>query len=318
MGNGGRKGARPRKRVSLPPGSRPRSDLPQWGSRQWHAVVRPQNFAFYRKVETLYKFRVFSSMKDERRLREIIEQNTVHFSRADKLNDLFDMAVRHKITPAQSKAATRRRVLRDLERLMRAHVPALTEAEIQEHLGNARKEKLANFEQQATEQSRVRLANEFPIFCLSSDNRRPAQWAYYAADCSGVCIHFDARLESKSPFAFARMVEYQVQRPFLPIPMNLDHTEVARRIALVKHTDWKHEREYRVLGHSDIGINFRNFDGTSAQFEPALITGITVGTRMPQKRVAIIRRLAAQHAPAIPVFRAVPKRASFTCSIDPL
>jgi hypothetical protein len=292
--------------------------MPDWGSRKWHALVKPQNFAFYRGIETLYKFRTFSSKKDERRLREILEEHTVHFSRPDKLNDLFDMAIRHKITRAANDASTRRRLVRDLKRLMREHVPALSEKLIEEKLAYTRTAKFEEIERQVSEQSRNRLAAEFPVFCLSSDNRRPAQWAYYAADCSGVCIHFDARLESKSPFAFARMVEYQIRRPFVPIPMTLNGTELAKRIALIKHTDWKHEREYRVLGHTDIGVNFRSFDGNSAQFGPALITGITVGVRMPAKKIAIIRRLAKQHAPEIPIFRANPKRDSFTCSIDPL
>jgi hypothetical protein len=305
-------------RFRLPPGSEPRADLPAWGSRKWQAVVRPQNFAFYRGIDTLYKFRAFTSKKDESRVREIIEHHTVYFSPPDKLNDLFDMAVLHKITGDKTKPATRRRVLRDLERLMRQHTPALMENVIRKQLDCARTADLGALEQQASEQSQARLAREFPVFCLSSDNTRPAQWAYYAADNTGLCIHFDSRIQSRSPFAFARTVEYQDKRPSLPIPLVLDNTEVARRVALIKHTDWKHEREYRVLGHSGIEQNFKSFDGSKAEFAAPLILGITVGNRMSKERVAVIRKMASAHTPEIPLFRANPRRETFTCSIDPL
>lgn len=305
-------------RFRLPPGSEPRADLPPGGSPQWHALVRPQNFAFYRGIDTLYKFRAFTSKKDESRLREIVEQHTVYFSPRDRLNDMFDMAVRHEIRGDKAKPATRRRVLRDLERLMREHTPPLTEADIQKQLDLTRTADLIDLERQATEQSRTRLAKEFPIFCLSSDNTRPAQWAYYAGDNTGVCIHFDSRIQSRSPFAFARMVEYQEKRPSLPIPLTLDHNEVARRVALIKHLDWQHEREYRVLGHSDIGINFTSYDGRRGEFAAPLILGITVGNRMKRKKVDVVRKMASEHTPQIPVFRANPRPDTFNCSIDPL
>lgn len=311
-------GRRASKRFALPPGTSVRSDLPPWGSRAWHTAVRPQNFAFYGGIDTLYKFRALNSPTAVARFQEIIERNTVYFAPRDAMNDLFDMAVRHVITGDKSKPATRARVLRDAERLIRAHVPPIPEPEIQHHLEYFRVVDLTEIERQATDASRANLSKEFPVFCLSADNTHPAQWAYYAADNTGACIHFDCRLLSSSPFAFARKVEYQEERPAVPIPMTLTDTEVARRVALIKHTDWQHEREYRVLGHTDIGINFKSFDGRKAEFDGALIVGITVGVRMEPTKVDLVRNIAAAHVPPIPLFRANPRPDTFTCSIDPL
>jgi hypothetical protein len=305
-------------RFHLPPGALARPDLPRWGSPAWHKVVGPQNFAFYRGIDTLYKFRKLSSTLDEERFRAIIEHSTVYFAPHDTLNDMYDMAIRHVITGDKANPATRRRVMRDLERLMRASDPPVPEDTIRQQLKYYQTADLAELERQATEASRARLATEYPIFCLTSDNTRPAQWAYYAADNTGVCIHFDSRLQSNSPFAYARMVEYQDARPSLPIPLTLEGTEVARRVALIKHKDWRHEREYRVLGHKDIGINFRSFDGRKAEFDPALIVGITVGGRMPKKKVELVRSIATARVPPIPVFRANTRPDTFTFSIERL
>ena len=266
----------------------------------------------------MFKFRAFTSKKDELRVREIVEQHTVYFSPRHKLNDMFDMAVRHEIMGDKTNPATRRRVLRDLERLMRQHTPPLAEEVIRQQLEYTRTADLVDLEHQASTQSQARLAKEFPVFCLSSDNTRPAQWAYYAGDNTGVCIHFDSRIQSSSPFAFARMVEYHNRRPFLPIPLSLNSNEVARRVALIKHTDWKHEREYRVLGHSDIGINFRSFDCKRAEFSAQLIVGMTIGNRMNKRKEKILRQIASAHSPEIPLFRVNPRASTFACSIDPL
>jgi Protein of unknown function (DUF2971) len=211
------------------------------------------------------------------------------------------------ITGDKSKPATRRLVVQDAERLMRAQSPPIPEPEIQQHLDYLRTVDLTEIERQATEASGANLAKEFPVFCLSANNTHPAQWAYYAADNTGVCIHFDCRLLSRSPFAFAREVEYQDARPAVPIPMTLSDTELARRVALIKHTNWQHEREYRVLGHTDIRINFKSYDGRKAEFDGALIVGITVGTRMEPTKVDLVRSVAAAHAPPIPLFRANPR-----------
>ena len=306
------------KRFPLPTGTVVLPGYPPWESPAWHTAVRPQNFAFYRGVDTLYKFRALTSPTDVARFRQIIEGNTVYFAPRDTLNDVFDMAIRHVIIGDKSKPPTRARVLRDAERLMRAHAPPIPEPEIQHQLEFFRTVDLTEIERQATEASRANLAKDFPVFCLSADNTHPAQWAYYAADNTGVCIHFDCRLLSSSPFAFARKVEYREARPAVPIPMTLSGTEVARRVALIKHTDWQHEREYRVLGHTDIGINFKSFDGRRAEFDGALIVGITVGVRMEPTQVDLVRRIAAAHVPPIPLFRANPRPDTFTCSIDPL
>ena len=302
----------------LPPGAEPRSDLPEWGSDAWHAVVAPQNYAFYEGIDTLYKYRAFATDEDERRVREILERNTVYFAARDRLNDTFDMAVRHEITGDRNDPTTRERVLGDLERLMRAHRPPLPEEQIRAGLDRTRCADLAELEGQATEQSRARLAKEFPIFCLASDIQRPAQWAYYAGDNTGLCIHFDARLESRSPFAFARRVEYQEARPALPIPLDIDSLEVARRVALIKHSDWDHEREYRLLAHPEIDLNLLEFDGSRGRFAGDLMVGITVGHRMEVAKVEQVRQLAQAHDPPIQLFRANPRPDTFSYSIDPI
>jgi hypothetical protein len=62
----------------------------------------------------------------------------------------------------------------------------------------------------------ARLRNEFPMYCLTSDQRNVPMWAYYAGAHTGVCIHLDATI---APFGAAFKVFYEDEYPFLPQPV---------------------------------------------------------------------------------------------------
>jgi hypothetical protein len=51
---------------------------------------------------------------------------------------------------------------------------------------------LQRAEDEATRMSRERLRLEFPVFSLATKNTEALHWKEYAADFTGLCIHFDA------------------------------------------------------------------------------------------------------------------------------
>ena len=279
--------------------------------------MRPYHYAFQESVDTLYKFRPFRTKTDDRRLREIVEDSTIYFARRSQLNDPFDMAVRHEVRGDKNNPATRARIVADGERLLRQRRPRLPENLIREKLQELQVIPFDELERGATEDSRLMLDRDYPVFCLSAENRRPAQWAYYAGQSTGVCIHFDSRLSRHSPFALARRVQYREERLPLPIPLRISQHEVARRVGLIKHRDWQHEREYRLLSYPGIDLDLE-FHGQRAVFAPYLIVGITVGHLMPKKRVRAVCNIAFRHKPPIPAYRANPKADEFRFSIDPI
>ena len=163
----------------------------------------------------------------------------------------------------------------------------------------------------------ARLRNEFPMCCLSSDQRNIPMWAYYAGSHTGVCIHLDATI---APFGAAFKVFYQDDYPFLPQPVaGLKPRAVIKQCLLVKGKAWEHEKEYRL-------IDMPNFDGGPRTLDPPIsvqrttqtirfrrrhIVGLTCGARMDSLAIEGLARLCADRNPPIPIWQVKMARHKF-------
>jgi len=249
--------------------------------------IRGLNYAFKAGIHTLYKFKPFLTARDEAHVREILVDNKIYFARADELKDKTELQIRHEIWGDKADPETRRRVVADSERLMRAEVPTIPENSIQ-----------------ASRTSNESLRREFPVFSMAIRNTEPLHWKEYAGDSTGLCIHFDATsydaASVDSPFSVARLVEYMPARPPIPIPLNIEGTEVARRIALTKPLSYVGEIEYRLVvckGYS-AGIEIV---GQKGKFGARHIVGVTIGERMSDMQIAKVAAMAQHRDPAIPL-----------------
>jgi Cytochrome P450 len=61
--------------------------------------AKEYNYAFADGIDTLYKFKAFSTPFDERVVYEILVDHTLYFARADQLNDDTEMKIRPFMDP---------------------------------------------------------------------------------------------------------------------------------------------------------------------------------------------------------------------------
>jgi hypothetical protein len=163
----------------------------------------------------------------------------------------------------------------------------------------------------------ARLRNEFPMCCLTSDQRNVPMWAYYAGAHTGVCIHLDATI---APFGAAFKVFYEDEYPFLPQPVaGMKPRAVIKQCLLVKGKAWEHENEYRL-------IDMPNYDGGPRTLDPPIsvqrtdqlirfhkrhVVGLTCGARMDGHTIERLARLCADRTPRIPIWQVRTARDKF-------
>lgn len=264
--------------------------------------IRALNYAFKEGVHTLYKFKPFTTEFDEEVVRQILIDHEIYFARADELNDKTELQIRHEISGDESDPVTRAALLVDLERLMSED--SRSESFIRAQLKALETIDLRLAEDEATRLSRERLRREFPVFSLATRNTEALPWVQYAADFTGLCIHFDATsfdtTSIESPFAVARRVEYMPARPTIPIPLEIEPTELARRVGLTKPLSYIGEIEYRLVvcqGYS-AGIKIV---GQKGKFDGRHIVGVTIGERMTAPQIAKVVKMTQRRVPPIPL-----------------
>jgi hypothetical protein len=120
------------------------------------------------------------------------------------------------------------------------------------------------------------------VLCLTETPSNILMWAHYANCHTGVVLQF-ASLESSS-WAAARPVAYREKMPLL-----FDHDELLKFLTgrtaidkerfrlesvLTKSTDWRYEREWRVVWYGKEEIDYED-----TKFDPTELTGIYLGCR---------------------------------------
>jgi hypothetical protein len=276
-------------------------------------------FAVDAGVTTLYKFKAFEG-RSVRHVLGMLQDHRIFFSSQSQLNDVFDNrpAVRQ---PArlQTKAG-RRDYIQRVAAMLRRQRPRLTRSLIRDQLSQlnaASSAELAAHAQRAAEHLRLALDEAHPIFCLSRTQMNPLMWAHYAAAHTGVCIHFDARADRGSPFAYARRVQYRGVRPALEVATVPPAPDVLIDVlALTKSREWAYEQEFRLLGNLDHANGFARLDGKYAYFDAHLITGCTIGFAMSKRRQQKILAAAKAHRPALRVWRTRPHATRYALELE--
>lgn len=114
------------------------------------------------------------------------------------------------------------------------------------------------------------------IYCLSKDFLNEQLWAYYASSYAGYCIEYDLdRLMDKEQnfdFQYKFEVDYKEDVPTLGIEdmANIKGNFIQKMFA-TKKSDWKHEKEIRLV-FDQYGMK---------KFHPSAVTGIYFGVKTP-------------------------------------
>ena len=260
-------------------------------------------FAADEGVHTLYKFYPFGTVERRAWVREILVEHKIYFARPSQLNDPHDLRPLVRLRSGLSEREMRNFLRAEAERHWARQQPPPTANELARYRLRLASIDLQTFEDEALEKVRRRLEEHYRIFSLATERDRTDMWDEYADKSRGLCIHF--RSDAASPFGFAQRVIYQADRPELLLPFgDMSEQDVADRATLIKTAArWAKEVEYRLirypgLDYSEAGLRF---DGDYGHFPPEAITGITVGTDMPEEDQAVIVAYANQHSPRLRV-----------------
>jgi len=259
---------------------------------------RRRRFACDEGVATLYKFTPFDTPQRRKWVAEILQPpHRIYFAAPSQLNDELDLRPLVRLPTGIGERELRALLTADAEQHWARQPP--TAEQLARYRARLRTIDLDEFAREAEDRVHRRLENHYGVFSLACQRGLTEMWDEYADFRRGLCIHF--RADALSPFGYAQRAIYQAERPvlFLPLP---GEREVAD-IALLTKTAarWGKEREYRLLRfpaavYEEIGLRV---DRRYGYFRADTITGITVGTDMPQADIEIIKGFAHQFDPPL-------------------
>lgn len=149
------------------------------------------------------------------------------------------------------------------------------------------------------------------ILCFSEDPASTTMWAHYAESHTGVVLQFESSDERDSSWLLAQPVIYQTKKPSLPNALEwarafmdeiqLDWDEFLREYHFVKYTDWRYEREYRV-----VSAKKQEETGLYADylFHPEDLRGVVLGAKIDPQNEESIRGVIAMNYPNAIIYRA--------------
>src|SRR5665213_539277 len=256
-------------------------------------------FAWIEGHDTLYKFKSMAGNGCSE-VQDMIENSRIYFSIPDQFNDPFDCAPVCKPAKPLSDPAFIQELLADEERMMGESGKSPEEVE------ELRKSQVDVLQlgPAVTAQTRSVMRADVRMFCLTSRQDHPLQWAHYADSHRGVCLHF--RCKFGTLLGLARAVKYRKVREPVLVPLNYNPSpdHIADRMVQIKADFWRYESEYRIIGHDGADWGY-TLDGRFCSFPPKQLCGVTLGMGTGAADRQLIMSWAANHVPALRVYEAV-------------
>lgn len=260
-------------------------------------------FAHESVTEGLFKFRPYRTSDDIDRVKKLLS-GQLYFAMCDQLNDPFEMRI--ILSPEPSGSLRLKGVLKGM-----LNVPGL------KHLSPAKRLQRADqISNRLARQPQVlkvaatahyaRMRKECFLFCMSATRAHPLLWSHYADMHKGVCIQFD---HTKVPFAGSCKVEYSTQYPKVVYPFDDDISKLTQKGILTKAQYWSYEEEYRLfsvrMDNESWHLGLEWLDPHIATVREGLVTGITIGARMPEDVKQDLVNYCGENHPEIAVEQTV-------------
>ena len=261
-------------------------------------LPRRLGFAWAFGMDTLYKFKGFQGEQRSHVL-DMLRNSRVYFSAPHQFNDPYDLAPVLRLAGDPNDP----QFFEELQAQERAALIAdgMSEAEIDAYRKShgVTIDRLADG---AQTDLRQKLLAGTRVFCLTAERCHPLQWTHYADQHRGVCLHFACA--AGSVLGQARAVKYRREREPILIPLDRQSDdEITERMALTKADFWSYEQEYRVIAHDGVDSGVPLEKGFLQLGRP-ILTGVTLGMRMPSDDEVVILTEIQQVCPDIAVWKA--------------
>ncbi|MBB6249159.1 DUF2971 domain-containing protein [Rhodanobacter sp. A1T4] len=233
----------------------------------------PLHLYKYRSVPPFIEASAISckAEEDQSRVRGLFEKlmlgNELWFANSKSFNDPFDCRMRFDTSSYSSDLADKY-----IQFLVKK--TNITKIEATILVSNAQKKGSFTAQHLADllNEHNLNLRDKFGIFSASLDPRNPLMWAHYAQEHHGVCLQFEAAMDKL--FWRGMQVSYEDKFPIQSDPLGHDDEldkEFALRMISQKSTDWRYEKERRLLhfGSSNLLL----------PYTPKALTGVILGYR---------------------------------------
>lgn len=223
----------------------------------------------------LYKYRSLSSDVQIERVKDIINNNRIRFSKPSELND-----------PIEGKPIFKLGDLGDSEYkekfenwvwFTQTQLPNPPKYEQFIHL--FRKLSIDEHKRKAQEINALNHAvieSKWRIFSLSSTPSNELLWAHYGDSHKGIALIFDA---SAGEFGVAMRVAYLKHRKLIDITCR-DIYDILFATILTKREAWSYEEEYRCVSPEPWEPPFYPLDSQFMSFKPNQLVGVIFGARI--------------------------------------
>lgn len=148
---------------------------------------------------------------------------------------------------------------------------------------------------------------KYGICCFSESYLDPLLWSHYGDQHRGLCIGYST---DRIPMPVPQKVVYGEDRNLkasLLYQALIENEEQAKNdlnhnFLLRKATDWKYEKEWRLIGESGL------------QFSPLLFTEVTFGLRCPLSVIHVVTRMLAGRKCAVNYYKITQNSSTYALS----
>ena len=132
--------------------------------------------------------------------------------------------------------------------------------------------------------------DKYGIFCLTESRENLVMWSHYAKDHKGLVMGFN-----RDQYFFSQNTPHEVEYSNRRIPITINNglvrvngrtDSISLRFLFRKHTDWRYEKEWRLIKKLEDCKQFENNkDVYLFEIPSAAISNITLGANMPQSEI---------------------------------
>lgn len=249
-------------------------------------------------IDRLYKYGKLTKYSEQ-----LFTTGSIWFSTAEKLNDPFECAPNFQLTHNPEK------IMSSIFRGLQHRYPHLLVNDLLEMAANIYNED-RHRDNEVWKNMGEDMINVFRkkvgLYCLSERRDSILMWSHYADEHLGYCIGFTAT-DYTPMFGRAQKVDYSEKYPLI------DHyvtpiEEQAKLAFQTKFTDWKYEKEWRIIEHQN---------GSGVQSYPhELMESVTFGLRMEKKEKELIRSWTNQRKTPVRFYESMQGKTKFELTFN--
>jgi hypothetical protein len=248
----------------------------------------------------LYKYRSLANDKQKSRIKDILLNHRIRFSRPSELNDPIEGKPVLQLGDWSSNAYRAR--FEEWVWSTQRHLAKIPPKDtFIQWVRSLTREQHEQYVQQINVDNHAAIEARRRILSLSATPRQEQMWSHYANGHAGMALVFDA---SHGEFGIALKVHYVPER----VPMDVttqNLTEVLNATILTKRSTWAYEEEYRCIAAEQPEASLPRLENQFMTFKSEQLLGIVFGAQASQPDIDLVLGWAKDRPTPLQFWKAV-------------